>query len=825
MKKGLSSGEAKRRFLVHGPNELPINKSKGVFQIVKEVLREPMFLLLISSATLYIILGDLGEGIILFSTISIIILITFFQHKKTEKALDALRNLSSPRALVERDGVYKRIPSRELVAGDLVAIHEGDRIAADGKILEAFSLEIDESVLTGEALAVQKKCNDQLFGGTLVTRGRGILEIETTGILTAFGKIGHSLNSIEQQPTKLQAELGRLIRWLGFIGLGLCIGVVLLFYFTRGNFIQALLNGLSAAMAILPEEFPVIMTVFLALGAWRLSKSKVLTRKPSAIETLGSATILCSDKTGTITCNKMTVKSIVSKTKGNEDQVAEFAKLACLKNTQDPMELAIQNNSHNWPKQLQLNLIREYSFSHKLTAATMVYQSEAGQIIACKGAPETLLKLCKLSEKEVQFWQEKINGLAKKGMRILGVAKGNQYSKSLPESQESFNFTFLGLIALSDPVRPEVPMAIKECRSAGIRIIMLTGDHPETACSIGEEIGLMPSKLLIGSEIDQLSDAELKEKLLQTEIIARLKPEQKLRIVQSLQSSGEVVAMTGDGVNDAPALKAADIGVAMGLKGTDVAREAASLVLLDDNFSSIVHAIRSGRKIYDNLQKAMSYVLAIHIPIIGLTLLPAFAPSVYLILFPLHIVFMELIIDPVSSIAFESEAEEKNIMKHPPRKIHIRFFGKIEILRALIDGGLLLGSVILLYFISKHEGHSESQLRSITFIALVSGNLLLVMSKLSMSRSIFSTLTSKNKAAKFIFLFAILLMVSVFMIPSVSNMFHMTYPGHIHVLFALLTALIFTIFIEVFKANSSKSKLKSKPNGPFLKFPVSVNLS
>ncbi|MFN5633497.1 MAG: cation-translocating P-type ATPase [Flavobacteriia bacterium] len=800
MKKGLSTEEANRRFLVHGPNELPMTKSKSVFGIVKEVLREPMFLLLISSATLYIILGDLGEGIILFSTISIIILITFFQHKKTEKALEALRNLSSPRVLVERDGEYKRIPSRELVVGDLVTIHEGDRIAADGKICEAFSLEIDESVLTGEALAVQKQSGDQLFGGTLVTRGRGILEIETTGIQTAFGKIGHSLNSIKQQPTKLQAELGKLIKWLGFIGLGLCIGVVLLFYFTRGDFLQALLNGLSAAMAILPEEFPVVMTVFLALGAWRLSKSNVLTRRPSAIETLGSATILCSDKTGTITCNKMTISAIVPKILGDENQVVVFAQLACLKNAQDPMERAIQQCPYHEGKQPSLTLIREYPFSHKLTATTLVYRSLSGQIIACKGAPETLIKLCGLNEKDTRFWQDKINELAKKGMRILGIAEGKTNSHALPESQEGFNFTFLGLIALADPVRPEVPAAIQECRNAGIRIIMLTGDHPETACSIGAEIGLIPSTLLIGSEIDQLNAIELKDKLLQTEIIARLKPEQKLRIVQSLQSSNEVVAMTGDGVNDAPALKAADIGVAMGLKGTDVAREAASLVLLDDNFSSIVHAIRSGRKIYDNLQKAMSYVLAIHIPIIGLTLLPAFAPSVSLILLPLHIVFMELIIDPVSSIAFESESEEKNIMNRQPRAIHARFFGKTEILRALVDGALLLGCVIILYFISKQEGHSESQLRSIAFIALVSCNLLLVMSKLSMSRSIFSIITSTNTSAKFIFLLALLLMITVFLVPSISTMFHMTYPGHIHVLYALLTAVIFTVCIEALKA-------------------------
>jgi Ca2+-transporting ATPase len=799
MKKGLSTDEAKRRFIQNGPNELPKTKSKSVFRIVKEVLREPMFLLLISSATLYIILGDLGEGIILLSTISIIILIAFFQHRKTEKALDALRNLSAPHALVERDGEFKRIPSRELVIGDLVAIHEGDRIASDGKLLEAFALEIDESVLTGEALAIQKNTGDQLFGGTLVTRGRGIIEIETTGIHTAFGKIGHSLSTIQLQPTKLQSELGRLIKWFGFIGAGICIGVVILFYFTRGNFIQALLNGLSAAMAILPEEFPVIMTVFLALGAWRLGKSNVLTRKPSAIETLGSATILCSDKTGTITCNKMAINGIVSKIIDQENRVVEFAQLACMKNSQDPMERAIQNHPNNDSQLQTFALIQEYPFSNALTATTMVYQNASAKIIACKGAPETILKLCQLNDKETLFWQEKVHVLAKKGMRILGIAEGNTASNTLPASQEGFHFNFLGLIALSDPVRPEVPAAIQECRNAGIRIIMLTGDHPETACAIGEEIGLIPTKLLIGSEIDLLSDSQLKDTLLHTEIIARLKPEQKLRIVQSLQSSGEVVAMTGDGVNDAPALKAADIGVAMGLKGTDVAREAASLVLLDDDFSSIVHAIRSGRKIYDNLQKAMSYVLAIHIPIIGLTLLPAFSPSISLILFPLHIVFMELIIDPVSSIAFESELEERNIMNRMPRNLHARFFGKKEIIDALIDGLLLLASVVLLYFISNNRGHSESQLRSITFIALVSGNLLMVMSKLSMSRSIFTSFMRQNKVAKFIFLFAILLMIIVFSVPSFRNMFHMSYPGHLHVFYALVTAMIFTVCIEILK--------------------------
>lgn len=812
MTRGLSTVEAQRRLTISGPNELPRKESKGIFRIVLEVLREPMFILLISSAILYIILGDLGEGIILLSTISIIIAITFIQHRKTEKALDALRNLAAPKATVERDGIYVRIPSREIVVGDLIAINEGDRIPADGKILEGYSLEVDESVLTGESLAIEKRVDEQLLGGTLVTRGRGVLVIDSTGINTEFGKIGASLIAIKTQPTKLQSELGRLIKWLSFIGAGLCVAVVILFYYTRGNFIQSLLNGLSAAMAILPEEFPVIMTVFLALGAWRLSKSNVLTRKPSAIETLGSATVLCSDKTGTITCNKMVVAACVPFGKNDENKVAEYANLSCVKNTQDPMERAIQHYAFERLENQKFLLIKEYPFSHALTAMTLVYQDGTDYKIACKGAPETLFKLCHFTTREIADWHEKLNQLAKKGMRVLGVAEGSYPTQTLPQSQEEFTFTFLGLIAFSDPVREDVPEAIAECRSAGIRIIMLTGDHPETAATIGLAIGLHAESLLLGADIQSMTDEKLRQKLAQTEIIARLKPEQKLRIVLALQASGEVVAMTGDGVNDAPALKAANIGIAMGLKGTDVAREASSLILLDDHFTSIVHAIRSGRKIYDNLRKAMSYVLAIHIPIIGLTLLPAFVASIPLILMPLHIVFMEIIIDPISSVAFESEAEEKDIMKHPPRKTSARFFGRKEIAQALVDGSLLLFGVLLLYWISKNDGHSDEQLRSIAFIALIGSNLLMVMSKLSLSRSIFSIFSNKNKAAKFLLLSAILLMIGVFAVPGVAPFFHMKYPGNLHVLYALSTSLGFTFCLELLKTVRRKktSRLTSQ---------------
>lgn len=822
MKEGLSSREAIEKLKTHGYNELPSAGPKNIWHIALEVMKEPMFLLLIGCSLLYMMLGDYREGIIMLSTISIIIFITFYQYQKTEKALDALRKLSSPHALVIRDGKEMKIAARELVPDDIIIVNEGDRIAADAIVKDAVNLTVDESLLTGESIAVTKSvqvdANDTksfIFSGTLVVQGKGMARVSATGINTQFGKIGTSLQGIEQTQTRLQSEMKILIRNLFIIGAIISIGVVLAFYFTRGNFVQSLLNGLAAAMAILPEEFPVVLTIFLALGAWRLSTKNVLTRNPSAIETLGSATVLCSDKTGTITQNKMDVAALYDGSNvyhksifgDNQDFIKELvvaAHRASQKNSIDPMEKAIgqTHESISLPDSSNNKLIKEYPLSRELFAMTRVieHDSDNSITVSAKGAPEAIFSLCKLDEKETIKHLAEVNRMAEKGYRVIAVANAPLPENELPDTQHDFEFRFLGLIGLEDPIRPEVPAAINECYEAGIKVIMITGDFPATAKNIASQIGLLSTgEMITGDELKAMSDEELRKRIGNTTVFARVVPEQKLRIVTALKANNEIVAMTGDGVNDAPALKASQIGIAMGKKGTDVAREASSLVLLDDNFASIVSAIRSGRRIFDNLQKAMSYILAIHIPIIGLTLIPAFMTSLPLLLMPLHIVFMELIIDPVCSIAFESEQEEKNIMKRKPRKPDEQFFGPKKIIYSVFEGSLLLAMVGIVYYISINEGHGEGEVRAIAFSSLIIGNVFLILTNLSKTRSFVAAITEKNLAVILIILAALTMLFFIISIPSLQHIFSFQFPGYRHFITSILGASCILLILEGIK--------------------------
>lgn len=822
MTNGISTSEAIERLKIHGYNELPSAEPKSILRIALEVVKEPMFLLLISCGTLYLILGDYREGIILLSTIFIIIFITFYQYQKTEKALEALKKLSSPRALVIRDDKETRIPGREVVPDDIIMINEGDRIPADAMLLDSLNITVDESLLTGESVPVAKhvhvdKGNTQeiLFSGTLVVQGKGLAKVLATGANTQFGKIGTSLQSIEQDETRLQREMKVLIRNLFIAGAIISVGVVAAFYFTRGNLIQSVLNGLAAAMAILPEEFPVVLTVFLALGAWRLSRKNVLTRKPSAIETLGSATVLCSDKTGTITQNKMEVVALSCNSKQfrkpdfkeNKVQLQQLiisAFHASQNDSIDPMEKAIVNSFQEIAVEIPPveELIKEYPISKQLFAMTRVTRGSSHESFSVwsKGAPEVIFAMCKMSEQEMAPHLSAVNQMAKNGYRILAVAMASCSQQSLPDSQLDFDFNFLGLLGFEDPIRAEVPQAIRECNEAGIKVIMITGDFPATAVSIASQIGLQSaSNVLTGNELKQMDDAQLQERIKSVNVFARIIPEQKLQIIKALKSNGEVVAMTGDGVNDAPALKAADIGVAMGGKGTDVAREASSLVLLDDNFASIVSAIRSGRKIYDNLQKAMSYILAIHIPIIGLTLLPAFFTSLPLLLMPLHIVFMELIIDPVCSIAFESEREEKGIMQRPPRNPNELFFDWRKMVFSLIQGLLLLAMVIGVYFLSIQEGHTNEEVRAIAFSSLIIGNIFLILTSLSKTRNVVSVLLEKNIAVITIIVIALTLLLLIISVPTLQQIFSFEFPGFKHFISSLTGAAIILLIFESYK--------------------------
>ncbi|MFN8153809.1 MAG: cation-translocating P-type ATPase [Bacteroidia bacterium] len=822
MMTGLTQREAALKLKFQGYNELASAKPKNIFHIALEVIREPMFLLLISCGVLYIILGDYREGIILLGTNLIIIFITFYQYQKTEKALEALKKLSSPRALVIRDGENVRIPGREVVVDDILILNEGDRIPADAVLLESLNLSVDESLLTGESVPVSKSVHTDekdaqvmLFSGTLVVQGRGVAKVVNTGSGTQFGKIGTSLQSIKQDETRLQREMKVLIRNLFIAGAIISLGVILVFYITRGNILQSVLNGLAAAMAILPEEFPVVLTVFLALGSWRLSKNSVLTRKPSAIETLGSATVLCSDKTGTITRNKMEVAAVYGRGRifhkhqfeGNEEALREIidsAFLASQTDSIDPMEKAITETYLD----IRTNdttlgsFVKEYPLSRELFAMTRVMQNDSNgsYSVYSKGASEAVFSLCRLSEQEMLTLMAAVNEMAANGWRVIAVAKTTWNKAVLPDAQTEFDFDFVGLIGFEDPIRPEVPQAVKECNEAGVRIIMITGDYPATAKSIALQIGLPGyENVLTGPELQVMDEASLNEIIKTTSVFARIVPAQKLQIIKALKANGEIVAMTGDGVNDAPALKASDIGIAMGGKGTDVAREASSLVLLDDNFASIVSAIRSGRKIYDNLQKAMSYIIAIHIPIIGLTLLPAFFTSLPLLLLPLHIVLMELIIDPVCSVAFESEPEELGIMKRPPRDPDELFFGWRKMMFSLMQGLSLLAMVLIVYFLSIHEGHSEPEVRAIAFSSLIIGNVFIILTSLSKTRNFVSVLMEKNVALIVIVIIAFSLLGLIIAVPALRLIFGLGFPGFRHFISSFSGAVILLLLFESLK--------------------------
>ena len=681
---GLDDQTAKERLAAKGPNELPSSKPRTALSIALEVARQPMFVLLVSAGVLYLMMGKASDSLVLLGFVFVVMGITVIQERRTERALDALRDLSSPRALVVRGGEQKRIPGREVVTGDILVLNEGDRVPADAILRRSSNLSVDESLLTGESVPVRKVFSDSarelqspggddlpsVFSGTLVSSGQGIAEVVATGVRTELGKIGKALQKIEPEPTPLQQETGRIVRVLAVVGLAACAAVVVGYGFTRGGSWQVwkdgLLAGIAMAMAILPEEFPVILTVFLALGAWRISRSRVLTRRLPVIETLGAATVLCVDKTGTLTQNQMTLRMLTSEAVAVEvgeglrtvlnglDAVLQSAVLASRLDPFDPMERALQaardrllpgaKDAHrDW------EMIREYPLTPELLAVSQAWQygHESSVVVASKGAPEAIAELCRLSPNRRAHLSTQVKQLAARGLRVLGVARTELPARELPPDQAQLAQTYLGLVAFEDPLRKSVPSAVAECHAAGIRIIMITGDYPETACNIARQAGISrPDSVITGKELERMSDAELADRIRKTQVFARVVPEQKLRIVMALKANSEVVAMTGDGVNDAPALKAAHIGIAMGGRGTDVAREAASLVLLDDDFSSIVATVKLGRRIYDNIKKAISFTVAVHVPIAGLSIAPILFPGWPLLLLPVHIAFLELIIDP-----------------------------------------------------------------------------------------------------------------------------------------------------------------------------------
>lgn len=831
---GLTQEEVKTRQSIDGYNELPSSKKRGAIQIAIGIFKEPMFLLLVACGSLYLFLGDVQEGIMLLSFVFVIMGIEYFQERKTERALDALKDLASPRALVIREGVTIRISGREVVMGDIIVLQEGDRVPADGKVLNCVNLLVDESLLTGESVSVRKRewlekdknfipGGDDIpcvYSGSMVVQGNGIIQVTSIGIKTEIGKIGIALESVKEEPTKLKREMGILIKRLAIIGVILCLAVVGIYTLTRGDLLNGFLAGLTLAMAVLPEEFPVVLTVFLALGAWRMSKKSILTRRPAAIETLGSATVLCTDKTGTLTKNQMSVNSLyngeevlnVSARKEFPEQfhkIIEYGILSSQTNPFDPMEKAIINIGDNYLKNTEhihhdWKMEKEYPLSKEMLAMSRVFSkpSTHERVIAAKGAPEAIFDLCHLSNEKVLKFEKVVTDLASAGLRVIGVAKAKLIPTNLPQIQHDIDYEFVGLIGLSDPIRESVPNAVKECYKAGIRVIMITGDYPVTAINIGKEIGLRHPELCItGPELQTMSEEDLCKRIKKVNIFARVVPDQKLKIVNALKKNREIVAMTGDGVNDAPALKAANIGVAMGDKGTDVAREASSLVLMDDNFSSIVGAVKMGRRIFDNLQKALSYIFAIHVPIAGLSLIPVFFADQDLILWPVHIVFLELIIDPACSIIFEAEKEERNVMSRPPKDIDEPFFGIGKILLSCSQGIGILLFTLLVYYIGMDLGYSPEKARTLTFVTLISSNIAVILSNRSWSENIFKIVVTPNKSVKWVVGGAIFFLILILNIPFLLNLFQFERVGVLEVIVCVLLGLLSITWFEIYKVS------------------------
>lgn len=819
---GLKNNEVKILQDKYGFNELAPKKKVTLFHRIIGIFEEPMFLLLICTALIYFILGEPRDGIIMLVFVVFMSGINIAQEWKTDKTLQALKELSSPKVRVIRNEKLIEIDSRELTVDDLMLIEEGDKISADGAIIEMFDLGVDESTLTGESDVVWKSLElseDEMeqhwkknccYAGTSVTQGSALVKVTSIGAETEYGKIGTALLSVPQDSTPLEKQIRKLIKVCAFIGLG-CFLLVTIFTFASmrepvliERVTHSILAGITLAMAMIPEEFPVILTVFLAMGAWRLAKKNSLIRRMSSVETLGAVSVLCVDKTGTLTKNQMTVQEVYYYTP-EKDEVTLYGALACETEPYDPMEKAILqfacNNGIDKEEIFSNKLISEYSFSSESKMMGHVWELNGKLSLAAKGSPESILPLCHLSKEELRKVEKEQIRLAKQGYRVIAVAR-RVNMESIPEKLKDNSLEFLGLIGLEDPPREAVPKAIETCHRAGLRVVMITGDNGTTAASIAKKIGIENyQNVLTGSEIEKLTDEELKERVKVTNIFARVIPNHKMRIVKALKDIGEVVAMTGDGVNDAPALKYSDIGIAMGKRGTNVAKEAADMVLLDDNFTTIVDTVRDGRRIYDNIKKAVGYVFVIHIPIALIALLTPVL-KIPLLLYPIHIVLMELIIDPTCSIIFERQPAEGDIMDRKPRSSEDSIITKNLMFKSIMQGLAIFAASFGSYaYLLNSAGWNENSARSFALIILMVANLFLVyVNQSEKTFAVKGMFIHKDKIMLYVNICMLLALGLILYLPW-GNLIVRTAPlSPIQLLAAVFTAAVSTLWWDAVKA-------------------------
>jgi Ca2+-transporting ATPase len=830
---GLTDAEAAQRLRVEGANELPVSGRRRIWHTAFDVVREPMFILLLASGVIYLVLGEPKDAALLLGFVFVIIGITLYQQQKTERALDALRDLASPRALVMRDGEVKRIPGREVVRDDVVLLVEGDRVPADAIVLDSNHLLLDESLLTGESMPVRKIAGDPgaelgrpggddqpgVYSGTIVVQGQGVARVRATGPNTEMGKIGKTLQQEKQEISPLEIETRRVIRNFAGAGMIVCVLVVVFYQLTRGSLLGGLLAGLTLAMALLPEEIPVVLTVFLALGAWRMSLKQALTRRLQAIQAIGSSTVLCVDKTGTLTLNKMTVWKLLGGDRFCDvdgvsaaalpdvcHETVEYAILASQEIPVDPMEKALHDLGARTLRETEhihpdWQLVREYPLSRQLLAMSRVWKSPDGRdyVIASKGAPEAIGDLCHLGPAQAKELADRVNVMAAEGLRVLAVARARFTQAGLPPEQHDFQFELIGLAGFTDPVRPQVKESVGHCRAAGIRVVMITGDYAGTASNIGREIGLAnPEQVITGPELEDMSEAELRSRVKTTNVFARVVPEQKLKLVNAFKANSDVVVMTGDGVNDAPALKAAHVGIAMGGRGTDVAREAAAMILLDDDFSTIVQAVRQGRRILDNLRKAFAYIFSVHVPIAGMSLLPILFKW-ELVLLPVHVVFLQLIIDPACAVVFEAEPEERGIMSRPPRRLNEPMFSRGTVILALAQGLSVLLVMLAVFAFALHRGEGGAGARTLTFVTLIFANLGLILTNRSWSRTIVSSVRVPNRSLWYMVFGALVFLALALYVPFMRSVFKFTALHPTDLLICLGGGVVSIAWFEVFK--------------------------
>ena len=801
---GLSPEEVAENRRRYGANVLMLHTRRTFFHIVAEIIREPVFLLLVGTCALYFLLGDRSEAWLTAGSILFVILIEIVQEYRSEKALAALRQLTEPRATILRGGDRVNIPAEDIVMNDLMCFSEGERIPADGLVVQQHDLSIDEAILTGESLPAEKNTTAEegkVYQGTVVVSGTGIARVTAVGMQTEFGRLGKSIESIEQTPTPLQMQIDRFVRQLLIAGLAAFLVVFAFNLYYTGTFLSALLFSLAFAIALVPEEIPVAFTAFMALGAYRMSRQQVLVKQPKTVESLGSATVICIDKTGTITENRMSVAEIADFS--GKNKVLEYAMLASEPHPFDPMEKAIHAAyKETKPTHADFEMVHEYSLSGIPPMMTHVYApTPSHQLAAGKGAVERILRICHISGEEERHILEKTREMASKGFRVLGVASADFTGKEYPKQQDDFNWNFAGLLALYDPPKKGIRQVMQQFYQAGLQLKMITGDHAETALNIARESGMHTStEVLSGEKVISMREEELREAVKTCTVFARMFPEAKLRVVEALKANGEVVAMTGDGVNDGPALKAAQVGVAMGRKGTEIAKGAASMVLLDDDLAHILKAIKTGRRIYQNLRKAIRYIISIHLPIVLAVLLPLLFGWPYLhILMPIHVIFLELIMDPTCAVAFENEPAEPDVLNKAPRARTGGLFTGPELLLSIVQGSMITAGIFVMYHLAVMLGKDENTTRSFVFATLLACNVLLTLANRSFEHSIRSTIFYKNNLLWQIIGVSTAISAAILWWPPLQRLFHMGPITLTELGWCLLAAIVSVGWFEVWK--------------------------